>query len=538
MWVKNYSGGDQLKGLQHMELYGIDEGRKFSPFVDLSLYMNMNSDISYAYGGSRISSLRHLANYGVAEGRRFAIGYDSNYYRSVNSDLSSFNNLQLLGHFEQYGVNEGRASAQSFNVNYYLSNNADLRNLGFSYLSAFQHFNTYGYSEGRLGATPLLLSGDPGNTLASAFNLDLPRNIYSTTYSNFVGTSDLDDYYKFSLAYTSTISINVNISIGNQRVRTFLFQDTDNNGVFNTSSDIYYVAGGYTYATSSISKTLGAGTYFIYIQPFPSGSSTNYTLGLTASSATVTTPRDPGPKIATALPISSGQAFTDFVGFTDSADYYRFTLGNTSNVNVTVNGLSESVTTHLLHDTDNNGVLDTSFLSDLNYVADGDNYSPASISKTLGAGTYFIYIEPKSRQDNTNYTLKLTASSATVTTPRDPGSQLATALPIVSGQVFTDFVGSTDSADYYSFTLGNTRNVNVTVNGLSESEDVETYLFQDTNNDGVFNTSSDIYSLGFSAASLASTLSISKTLGAGTYFIYIKPWRTQDNTNYTLRLLT
>ncbi|MBD2346116.1 hypothetical protein [Anabaena subtropica] len=527
--IKNFYGGNRVSSLQHMRLYGINEGRKFSPFVDLNLYIGMSSNITAVSETNRIGALQHLASYGITDGTKFSIAYDTNHYRSANSDLMAarLSNLQLFQHFQRHGLSEGRTSAQVFSVKYYLNANTDLVRLGFNHLQAFQHFNTYGYREGRIGNTPITLNSDPGNTLASAFNLSFPRSVHSNVYRNFVGINDTNDFYQFQLAYTSTVNITVNEVT--QGIYVYLFQDTNNNGVFD-NPDIDYYSSGFSYSAATLNKTLGAGSYFLLVKPYYNDGNTNYTLRLTTTPSTVTTPRDPGNTLATALGISPGQSFTDFVGIADSQDYYRFTLGSTNNVNVTVNGLSEGVYVYLFRDTNNNGVFDS---PDMDYYSSGFSYSAATLNKTLGAGSYFLLVKPYYSDGNTNYTLRLTTTPSSVTTPRDPGNTLATALGISSGQSFTDFVGIADSQDYYRFTLGSTNNVNVTVNGLSEG--VYVYLFQDTNNNGVFDSPDmDYYSSGFSY----SAATLNKTLGAGSYLLLVKPYYSDGNTNYTLRLTT
>jgi hypothetical protein len=60
-----------------------------------------------------------LFQYGLNEGRTFSPFLDLNYYRSNNGDLSSLNNRQLLDHFYLYGSHEDRRfSPTPYNISF------------------------------------------------------------------------------------------------------------------------------------------------------------------------------------------------------------------------------------------------------------------------------------------------------------------------------------------------------------------------------------------------------------------------------------
>ena len=300
---------------EHLRNWGVQEGRRFSTFVDLNYYRASNNDLATQFNNRQL--FEHLANYGVAEGRRFSVSFDSNYYRSVNSDLASLSNSQLLDHFERYGLSEGRASSLYFNARSYLDYNSDLKALGFNQQQAQQHFEIYGYREGRFGSpvlAPVLFNIpkkptiDPGNTLTSAFNIGMLIDSYSV--QDFVGNSDSNDYYRFTLARDS----NFNLSLGglNANADVKLIQDKNNNGVVDYDETI---AGSYASGTNpdSISRALTTGTY--YIQVYPVGAATNYILNLSA--IPTTTPTDPGNSLSTALDLgilNNSRPFSSFAG--------------------------------------------------------------------------------------------------------------------------------------------------------------------------------------------------------------------------------
>ncbi|MFM7352694.1 MAG: PPC domain-containing protein, partial [Microcystis aeruginosa] len=112
-----------------------------------------------------------------------------------------------------------------------------------------------------------------------------------------------------------------------------------------------------------------------------------------------------GNTLATARDITIGATpttYSDFVGTTDTNDYYRFSLGDTSNFSLDLTGLSADADVSLL---DGNGSVITS-------STNGSN-SSESITRQLNAGTYYVRVYPYS--GSTNYNLSLSATTATVT---------------------------------------------------------------------------------------------------------------------------
>ncbi|MBW4447258.1 MAG: hypothetical protein KME38_10420 [Spirirestis rafaelensis WJT71-NPBG6] len=134
----------------HLQNNGVQEGRQFSPFVDLDYYMTLNPDVTQAYNGSREGALDHLQRYGLDEGRQFSPFVGLQLYGGLNSDLSDFNNRQLFEHLQRYGLNEGRLFDDFVDLNVYLNANPDI-NQAFNGNRelALQHLQIYGLNEGR-----------------------------------------------------------------------------------------------------------------------------------------------------------------------------------------------------------------------------------------------------------------------------------------------------------------------------------------------------------------------------------------------------
>jgi subtilisin len=135
----------------------------------------------------------------------------------------------------------------------------------------------------------------------------------------------------------------------------------------------------------------------------------------------LTTLDNAGNTLATARAITIGattSTYSDFVGSTDTNDYYRFSLGTSSNFSLNLTGLSADADVSLLNSS--GGVITRS--------TNGSN-SSESITRQLNAGTYYVRVYPYS--GSTNYNLSLAA--APVAIPDNAGNTLATARVITIG---------------------------------------------------------------------------------------------------------
>jgi hypothetical protein len=274
--------------VEHFVNAGANEGRRFSAFVNLDLYRAINPDLAAAGINNNLQAFYHLQSSGIAEGRRFSMGFNAPFYRVVNPDLAAAginNNEIAFEHFRANGLNEGRLSAENFNVRFYLDANADLRAAGFNFGQAFTHYVTNGYREGRPaipGSTPTPTPPppppvEPGNTPATALNVDVLTG--TRTFNDFVGSTDRDDYYRFSLTGPSDFSLSLSNLSDYAQAR--LYVDINGNGRID-SDETLDTAYGSSFGNGSISKTLGPATYFVDVYTTGSSYNTNYTLGLSA----------------------------------------------------------------------------------------------------------------------------------------------------------------------------------------------------------------------------------------------------------------
>ncbi|ODV37529.1 S8 family serine peptidase [Microcystis aeruginosa] len=215
-----------------------------------------------------------------------------------------------------------------------------------------------------------------------------------------------------------------------------------------------------------------------------------------------------GNTLATARAITVGSSttsYTDWVGSTDTNDYYRFSLANSGNFNLGLTGMTADADVQLLN-------------SSGSVIAYSDNGGTASesITRQLSAGTYYIRVYPYS--GNTNYNLAVSATSSVDLA----GNTLATARAITVGSSttsYTDWVGSTDTNDYYRFTLANSGNFNLGLTGMTADADVL-----------LLNSSGSLIASSTNGGTTSE--SITRQLSAGTYYIRVYPY--SGNTNYNL----
>ena len=345
---------------EHLQNYGVREGRKFSPFFDLNFYQRHNGDLT-SFNNEQLEE--HLRSWGVAEGRRFSPLVDLNLYRSVNGDLASFNNNQALQHLEIYGLSEGRRFSPFVDLNLYAAANPDLAKMGWNNIQLVRHLANSGVAEGR------------------RFSVSFDSNYYRSTYSDLAGsglsnTQLLEHFEDYGLAEgrASSESFNVKYYLDNNSdLRAFHF----NNQQAEQHFEIY------GFHEGRLGTLLGQ----------------------------ISLPKHPGNTINSPFSfgvINGSRSIREFVGSNNSDDCYCFTLGNISNFSLTLNGLGSNGDVQLL---DGNG--NTMTTGSYNYGTKDE-----TIGLQLNPGTYYIKVYPNSRVGSVNTNYNLTVSA----TPTPPSS--------------------------------------------------------------------------------------------------------------------
>jgi surface antigen/uncharacterized protein (DUF2141 family) len=212
------------------------------------------------------------------------------------------------------------------------------------------------------------------------------------------------------------------------------------------------------------------------------------------------------------------RTFNDFVGSSDSSDYYRFSIDGTRNLRLALSGLSADADMDLRA---SNGT------TILRKATRAGSQSESIDFDKLAAGTYYVRVYQGTGTANTNYQLSLSAqavappviSDNTAATARNIGTLGAATL------TFKDSVGSSDSSDYYRFNIDGTRKLRVALSGLSADADME---LRASNGTSVLRSS-------VRTGSQSEAIDFDN-FAAGTYYVRVYQGTSTANTNYQLAL--
>lgn len=208
------------------------------------------------------------------------------------------------------------------------------------------------------------------------------------------GVQDANDYYRFEVSSFSQVSLGLNCLTAAADLELF-----DANGNLLRTS---LAAGS---QSEWINAGLDAGTYYVRVYPFLD-SATDYILTLDALADGAGNSLSEARELGL---LGETQSFFDFVGTGDSTDFYRFTVKEDRNFDLSLTGLSEDIDVQLL---DANGnVLGFS-------EAPGTNSE--SLAGILTAGTYFVQVYPF-LSASSEYTLQLSAGAIAPTPPLPSG---------------------------------------------------------------------------------------------------------------------
>ncbi len=387
-----------------------------------------------------------------------------------------------------------------------------------------------------LDASPLLVS------LATAVSgaIDLGKLEASASVSSSLDAANTERVYRFEIGDVSSDypereyfdtprDLTSILSSLSADADLQILEDLNDNGTFEDDEVLYDSTNPGVTNESIDAMQLPSGEY--YVRVLGKGNATNFDLSL--SLAALPVPVDgAGNSLATGndLGLVSGTVnVSDFIGEVDTDDYYRFELGATSDVELSLTGLNlGDVSLVIGQDGNGDGNLDAG-----EWLAISDNEgTDAELVRLafLPAGEYFIGISRVS--GNSDYDLAVTTTASTV--PSDPaGNNPATALDLgalTSSVTVNGFVGDVDPVDVYRFSLSSTVGLQATLTALAADADIA--LYKDINGNGVLDDdellassdNSDVDNEHFALAGLA----------AGEYFLVVQQY--EGNTTYELNL--
>ena len=378
-----------------------------------------------------------------------------------------------------------------------------------------------------------------GETVGNAFDfgvLDVQR-----TVTAHVGTHDPVDFYRLELEQTSRIEVRLEDLFEGAIVS--VIADLNENGVVDSGEVVETRESGGPDPVF-LTEDLGPGSYLVRVQPetFPSGENTSYTLAVTPEVLAVTTPGDPaGNTLAESLNVGalgSPQTFIDWIGVTDTSDFYRFDVSqNNTPVWIRLTELAESADLQLIQDANGDGAVNAGET----IASSGNSGTTADqIFARLDAGTYFARVLPDSfpSGEDTIYTLELETIQTPATTPHvDSGNFLGNAMNVgvLNANVgVRGSIGGVDSDDFVRFTLNQPARIRAELTGLSE--DVRLGLVADIDGDLQLDSGDQIEASQLSNGDDPEWLD--EELAPGDYFVrvYQHPFDDKLNTDYTLAI--
>ncbi|MCL1816473.1 MAG: peptidoglycan DD-metalloendopeptidase family protein, partial [Clostridiales bacterium] len=146
------------------------------------------------------------------------------------------------------------------------------------------------------------------------------------------------------------------------------------------------------------------------------------------------------------------------------------------------------------------------------------------------AGTYYIQVYPwtglANNYSSSYYRLALTTTAVSAGDRYEPNDTMATATSIANNATITDAnIHVSTDVDYYKFTLTSTSNVTVNLSNIPVNCDYDLKLYDSAN-----------VLKGSSAAAGNNPENITTTLNAGTYYIYVYPYKGSSSDYYRLAL--
>jgi ELWxxDGT repeat protein len=291
------------------------------------------------------------------------------------------------------------------------------------------------------------MATDAGNTRKKARRISVGT---STTITESLNRADKDDFFRFVVGARSSFDAQLSAI---PRKSNYDFEIQRQNGTVIASSKKP------NRQPENLNLTLEGGTYFIRVNQRKGKGNYNLQLSLNADNA--------GDTFATAQAITveaTPTAFTDFVGVSDPNDFYRFTVGAPSLLNVSLNQLTAGATVTLF-DANQNPLLTSS----------GSGAAPATLQGTFNSGTYFLRIAPEAGA-KTTYNLTVEADLV----PDQAGQDFASATGLNVGTVpvtVTDSISGSDPADFYQFNATTLGELQINLTGLTPTADLDVILY-------------------------------------------------------------
>ena len=340
---------------------------------------------------------------------------------------------------------------------------------------------------------------------------------------DLVGPRDRFDFYKFTLNRSS----NVKLQLSDLQANADLV-------LLNRSGKVITRSQKSGQQAEQVTRKLASGTYYVQVIN-RSSRNTRYKLvgaapPVTDSSGGSAGTRDNPINLGT-LRRGSVTRTRDTAGSLNAAKYYKFKLGQISDMSIALSQVSGGGSMRLYYDTNRNGRFDNSDMS-VDF-GEGSESSNRPISTVLPAtGTYFLQVDRNVSSNTMRYNLTLNTTPFPGNIPRNPGSEPTTAYNLGTlnrgGRLEAkDYVGTIDATDLYRFTLGSASTVTLRKRENAGDINLGVSLYQDRNGNNVLDAGEFIGQLFGEEANV--------DLQAGTYYLSVSQPNT-SNTAYTVML--
>ncbi len=217
-------------------------------------------------------------------------------------------------------------------------------------------------------------------------------------------------------------------------------------------------------------EVLEEGDYAVRVRPV-GNARTDYRLELSVfdqdldeSSPTPETAVDLGEITETTTKKSGNIGNLILTGFRDQADWYKFTLSNEKNLDLTLDGLRRNANVEI-YESDGETLVDKS-------TKRGSR--PENINQTLEAGTYFVKVLPQGNA-STRYSLSLNAEEPIKEIDRFELGNLTGEIVSNIDEIGGEGSGQRNTQDIYSFNLDEQIDFRATLDQINSNANLELY---------------------------------------------------------------
>ncbi|MBT9313667.1 pre-peptidase C-terminal domain-containing protein [Leptothoe kymatousa] len=220
----------------------------------------------------------------------------------------------------------------------------------------------------------------------------------------------------------------------------------------------------------------------------------------------------------------------------ESSDIFEFDVyGYRSNIGLylhNVNGGDADL--NLYYDSNNNGFLDSNDELVISSTNGGNSSETIDYAAPTTQGTYFAEVflySLNSGSSEISYDLDLSF----IYSNEERGLGLIDETPVSLNRYS---VSEASPTDVFEFSVDGTQNLNLSLHNISSGDDADLYLYEDTNNNGIFDN--DDVQIQYSWNSGNSDDSISLQADSGTYFAQVRRYEydSQGSVYYDLDIST